>query len=478
MRQLHYRTKSRISAGISPNTSSMATSASSQTIEDNALKFRLQVEKIESEFIRGEFFESLLQANRFLIENKNNSEENDTRNNEKFIPLDNPITLALETVSRHHERIFAIRLSIDNTTVFDNFSSRVAAIALQSWYEISKRFISAESFQSSYSNIEHHLETGIQHLYPVLDFYSTKLENIQSYPTAGMGVALFLLFIQFVFNALHDTKAALNLSSSFLYLLRKESKFIDTIQLMNERQQDEVREFVFYVFDFLIPKCALYDPLAVNFFLNDFESESGKCPVYKPIFQLPSKIFDDATESQTKTAIQTSLKFCNTKESLFVEWLDGTFCDCRKSLSTKLQRIRPNKIKIAKTDATILTNCSESVRTNSNKLDIGSNNISVGDLPLLRWIKWCKLWVANFWIQSMPSSSTFSLREIIAQSSEFRYSGNAVLKTNTVRVLVCLIVLRLGWKQRSQVVARLKKSMLVLVWKELVNIIDAIGLRK
>jgi hypothetical protein len=275
------------------------------------------IEDSEQAFVEGSFRQALQLANACL-EGEGQSETNHRFGNTDAtagrIALQTPIELSFD--GNFQRRWITIDLySLKDTSRVD----RAAAVALQSWYEISQK---AGSQQEQ--------ARGYRFLLPFLNEYTTNHQtrgrsNCRSFPPE-----LMVIFVQFC-HATQHFHVAVELCSELVHSLLSFTSNGER-PLLDTHQQKYFQEIVILLLTRLLPLCN--DPKAVTDLGKRWVTDGASSTEWT----LTSTKWSVGSVPSAGS-VKSILALLNDDERLsrWPEWLHGTIAECRTNLEILLQ---------------------------------------------------------------------------------------------------------------------------------------------
>jgi len=241
------------------------------------------VEEAEQAFVEASFRQSLQLANKCLEEHSKNISTPEADSGH-VLKLQTPLHLSFDTCSSM--KTIQVCLGQKETDTID----RAAAIALQSWYEISSKATGPERSQ------------GVRHLQPFLNVYSHHV----------MSLELMLIFLNFC-RATDHFQEAVDVSSELAFHLFSFQK-----AMMWKR--DETDELLIVLFTEMLPRC---QTKAVVDLLRRFDQDEWT----------PSSVRWRALE---QPRMHTLLQVLSFLRKIDHGWLPDTLGDCISRLESQL----------------------------------------------------------------------------------------------------------------------------------------------
>lgn len=440
----------------------------------------LFVEKVENEFLRGNFREALILANQFLTDaavtgktmsvSKHTGSRNciDLKTDLKFeFDLLNHASVKLPLQSSR--RLCSIRLH-DISTEYDNenmFADRVSSIALQSWYELSKicKKSRREIFIQYSTNDQENrsvLRKGLDHLIPFIEANTVVISTIddRNEPIVcrrTICLQLVLMFIQFCAVSLENTPLALEVAGDLLRSLQIQSKPIIHVCRTSDRQA--CCDLVLYLFVVLCPTCNLTDQWIENYF---------RYLLYDSDMYLSTPFDQQSAEKSTKnariSATVLAYQFCKSKKNTFPTWMEGTFEDCCSRLQDSISELE-----------TTLERQEISLPSTSDEVQEGHSNPII---PVHAIVSMVYLGLRNLVVDAVMKMKLSKFGTFVRNS--FKNGNNDREKEFWVlmRSLISIVIFWKAWNHRTRLVKVARTIVTKLIANPVAEVLEAIGLHQ
>ena len=487
------------------------------TLNGSTTTSAIAISNIEEIFLIGKYKSALTLCNRYLLQN-NEQQEHQKQQHERLnssptaatchnsinepLLLRTPLHLQCDIACQ--TRFVSIQQSfwhLSNQSVGakeDENEDRsmnvqkVGAMALQSWYELSKQqqqlHLEKTSAMTRYQD-DDDME-GYRFLQPYLDAFTTlSATSSSSSQNKYMSVELFVIFIRFLSSSMvGQDVAAMSLVVEFLRQLRS-SPFIASPD--DERSQNHFsvaertccEEIIVHFFTELLPqKCS-----SINYGnqLLDFIKDSN---TNISIESLPSIISAMLNESKIhqgsrKEMIQLCLQYCNTDDGKWpkCEWMDIAFCQCRKLLQRQLNLMYYDK-------QSCLRDKERNNTTGSAHNEIVNIHTSE-EQPTKRTNRYTSKLMVQLWqicqtfrcrlLQKLPSLKLHAMtkrNEDTAGSTPHSLAHNNLQRIDDLRILsiMATMVLLSLYRYRHTISKVLRTAITMALWQPIQEIIQAI----
>jgi hypothetical protein len=404
---------------------------------------------IETKFLEGRFDEALVMANRFLAEHQRIRSESsgiiDTRN---WRHVSSPICLGF-AIERQKRYIYW--KYTDEDTSADELI-QVAAIALQSWFEL---------FQlEKHQKRQQSCDKGYRFLLPFLDTFTSSEPG--TVPISPMSMDLLTIFIRFLSSPdVHQCWEAMSVSIEVLSLVRSLSFNQDTAlntnadgKCLNTVDEASCKELVIFFFTELVPNhCVSPDAAA------DLLSAIALTTNISEVLSRNRRHFSaDPSENfpHRKNVVQQCLNFCNTDVGNWPHWIQDAFCKCRTNLQAKLREIYDRRR-------------SEKSDRDGNGRDEGTPTI----FPLVHDARSMRIFSNSLHnILRILSQQIRLLKTLICDRSMNTLTMSQKRQIQMSCLVVCLTVF--GWSRyRKKFSKILGVALSEVVWKPLLEILQA-----
>lgn len=410
------------SAGSSSSSGSTSTTAPSGVIANAA--------NVEIVFLEGSWSEALTLANRCLKQSQKDGFYDDVQTS---WPLLTEVSLPPQLDNSHQTRYISCHFqdggtktttAVDDKYDSNHESSRVAAIALQSWYELAnldpdfKLSATSSAFSTTKTSTrfclvpesKEQVYPGAKFLQPFLDTYTSTTPG-DVLGRRVMSIELLLVWIQFLLvtsKRLEDfgtRDSIVRLTMEVLRLVRVSTPcgVGGGIDIPGPIGQEVCGELVRLAFTLLLPKystAAATQLLLTNLQRKDnfllIESFSDNASYSIP----PGNQNESRNNSHRKTVVQQCLCFCNTDDGNWPVWLRDVFRDCRVQLQLQLKEI--NSTPKGPNSAAVARECQRNEGSRQNVLFAGKSSPSSSN-------SWKQLSIARtlslWWARSYGSIS-------------------------------------------------------------------------
>jgi len=459
-----------------------------------------EVESLEDVFLKGNFRDALKMANNFLrnAANDHQYEKTSDRSNEGS-SFRLPTTLGWLKPPKQSCTIHVYWNQESDDT------DRAAAVALQSWYELSKLDSKSNTTSAAAAAPS---SSSLRHLQPFLDTYTTSPTTTDDRTNhKAMPLELLVMWIQFcraVAVADPSTtssllEAAISPVLRVLRRLRSSSNISSSARITLPSAQEACAELVLLLFTDLLP-LSFADTEDVEHLLEWIKSspptpleedDDDNLAALVPIIQ--RAVEKSSTDLPRKHVIQQCLCFCNTDDGNWPEWLvqQGSFRDCRIQLQAMLtelyhhhqtqqrtikdaQRRRRLDSPETKYDDPVVSVVDRDKRNQSDEpLSITNNASSSTRLVLsqgnqrLSYHKWKLAGLKLLqWLRKQLTTATTSIG--LVSSSE---------QKQKLQLMLLIVVLMYGWRRhRHKITAVGKDAATTVFWKPIVEILEALNL--
>jgi hypothetical protein len=276
---------------------------------------------VEKAFLEGSFREALTLANRCLKQQAQTFDDNTV---EAAWPLLTPLHLQFDVSSKTRYISFHWGEDVSDT----NACSRAAAIALQSWYELSKQQDDDSSQQ------------GYRFLQPFLDTYTSTAPG-DVLGRRVMPMELLIVWIQFLCcRAVNHVEEAIAVAAEVLQHVRCSSSFAaanrsasaSTTSTPSPISREACRELVILLFTELLPRHAT--SVTTDDVLRSIAGTS-----YTATMQRAKGAIVAGSKEEKKAVVQQCLCFCNTDDGNWPDWMQDSFRECRVVLQGMLRKM-------------------------------------------------------------------------------------------------------------------------------------------
>lgn len=478
-----------------------------------------EVESMENALLEGSFREALTLANRFLLSTRCRFLLH--RHRRSSFSKKSSNRLASDDYHHHQQqqqqpepdddanpdkntiRIQTSRLSLDgmeerdchisvcgwaqNNRDEDDAMDRAAAVALQSWYELSKLAVAAAAAapaatQNNNNNKQAIIANGHRHLRPFLDTYTTPNGK-------AMSLDLFVIWVQFCRSpALHQMDVATSLTIQVLRKVRRSEqpslqpagaseKEVEEgqmdIEATSPMSQKACAELVHLLFVDLLP-CYQMRSEQVELLLECLKSESLSVDEILSSIVVPRRTTSsrngDDDIRPCKDVIQQCLCFCNTDDGNWPVWLQDSFCECRAKLQAMLREMYQRQQKLL--DRKQQMDCDKSTTDRSDK-EIPDDAAQHSTRLVLSQDH--KLSLTN--VKSWKFMFVQFFRSLRLRLKTF----GPVLQPHqrqTIQVAVLTLCLMYGWRRhRHRISAAGRDAATAVLWKPAMEILEAFGFK-
>jgi hypothetical protein len=395
------------------------------------------IEDSEQAFVEGSFRQALQLANTCL-EGESQSETNRHRYGEtdatiKRIALQTPIELSFDA------NIQRLWITIDLNSPKDTARvDRAAAVALQSWYEISQK---AGSQQEQ--------ARGYRFLLPFLNEYTTNHQTQDRSHCRAFSPELMVIFVQFC-HATEHFHVAVELCSELVHSLLSFTSNGER-PLMDAHQHKYFQEIVMLLLTRLLPFCD--DPKAVTDLGKRLVRTDGASSTE---WTLTSTKWSASSEPSVGS-VKGILALLDDDERLshWSEWLDRTIAECRTHLEILLQDLEDFD---DDDDKTFLEGPHSQDKVMEDSLVVNGQ----GTLPPEDFMSWQDLWVAR-----------------VVRFVRVRVRESMNDPRGSATVAVTILTIWMAWRHRRRLIAggtiRTSASVaLRTILRPLLEIVDAL----
>lgn len=275
-------------------------------------------EDSEQAFVEGSFRQALQLANACL-EGEGQSETDRYRNTDSriakiHIPLQTPIELTFDTDVQRRWITLDLNSPKETSRV-----DRAAAVALQSWFEISQK---AGSQQEQ--------ARGYRHLLPFLNEYTASHQTRYRSRCRSISLELMIIFLQFC-HATQHFHMAVELGSELIHILLSSFTSDDERPLVDSNQQMHFQELLIFLLTRLLPFCDR--PKAVTDLGNRLAPDTSSTE------WTVSSTKWNACSVPSADSVRGVLLLLGDGERLsrWPGWSHGTIVECRTNLEILLQ---------------------------------------------------------------------------------------------------------------------------------------------
>jgi hypothetical protein len=415
----------------------------------------MEISHLETVFLVGHYDSALTLANQYLkrqqLEQKRWNDSSDKTPNCRR-PLSMPLNLRFDV--RRHTRYICWQLAERDES--DRYVSQVAAISLQSWYELYK--------QEQQRTMNHQFDKGYRFLQPFLDTY-TSIDPDNVLNCRAMSVELLVVFIRFLSSRMvgHEIEA-MQLATEFLHQIRWTSSeqncsltSASDHACLGIVEETCCRELVLHFFTELVPTHCKSIITATEL-LNYLTSRSAaNAPIVTAIYIEDAEVLNDYPR---KDVLQQCLCYCNTDDAKWPTWLQDSFLECRIILQAKLREMYDRR-----TDHKDLRN----LRNTGVRLLPESTNQRVHYSRRMdqSWMVICNS------IRRFVSHQLHQLKKVISQKRMNSLTLHEQHRIQVTCLVVCLAIFSVH-RYRNRISKTVQAALVVTVWRPIMEILQAI----
>jgi len=434
-----------------------------------------EIDAVETAFLKGSFREALTSANRYLIHKKANTSKNNATT--ETVRIRTPLLPRLmdpqDAAAESSTMVVVVHGGESNAT------DRAAAVALQSWYELSK----LEKKNNKNSRSTSNTSRGYLHLKPFLDTYTFILESPSNdcdvAAVRSMSLELLVIWIQFCRSAALDQRVDAATALTIQLLREVRSSALD---VHSPAGQAACRELVMLLFTDLLPRNYNSNSEYVAHVLEFLRSPSAKDPPTCAARSVNSK--DNITLS--RDVIQQCLCFCNTDDGNWPAWLQDAFRDCRIALQAMLREIYHQRIKMEderkhrqrKSSANngdesyAAAGVEKNTDTNERPEESSSTRLVLSHDQTLSFRN------PKSWKVACVNLLRLIRERLAAAASSTRLSTLSPQQRQRLQMLLLSVCLMYGWRRhRHRIAAAGRGALETVFWRPAVEILEALGIR-
>lgn len=388
----------------------------------------VDVKCVEKAYLEGSFSEALTIANRCL------KQQSQSYDNVQALPLLTPLPLKFDVC--HKTRYISFHWGEESDS-----ACRAAAIALQSWYELSKQDDSQQ-------------QKGHRFLQPFLDTYTSTAPG-DVLGRRVMSMELLTLWILFLSASpiVNQTEEAMELAQEVLRHIRSAKKSA----ISSPISQKSCHELVILLFTELLPSYA--SSLATQDLLGRLVGPSSAS---KPSQESKGP---SGPELERKDVVQQCLCFCNTDDGNWPHWLQDAFQECRVVLQAELRLMYHHGKKRSTTIGSLDRKQLQS-EPSSPRLMMAQQQLS------LREIRSWKDATATLSLLFKDQIHRFRMLRIRYSSSDESSMG----RMQKIQIVALVLCLTYCWRRHRQRISRIgQKALTAAVWKPALEILEAFG---
>jgi hypothetical protein len=380
----------------------------------------------EGAFLQGNFREALRLSNQQLREWWQHQPKNENQNptvpkensDGSILQLQTPIHLVFsseENVIDDSSNRQMISLHFDPADRID----RAAAIALQSWYEISKQ-------PSKNSDTNSH-----RFLQPFMNVYTSMNHKT-------MSLELYIVWLKFCLTVQKSSLITIELAGEVMHHIRWAK--IPQLDTSESKAKDLISDLTLSLFTEWLP---LYYGSETELMEDYFRRLQSSSTFAKNTDSLPDcvQLTSRDTAIYMKKAIQLCLQYCNTDDGNYPEWLQESFVHCRKTLQAHLREMYHQKSRqqhhSARMEPSLLLPESTCQLTNGNHIN---SDPSRSSLLQVRWKDVCSLRTVHDW-KCLGKTLSIRTRQILQELADDR--------PRRAQMLLLLLVVGLGYRWRN-----------------------------